>query len=567
MSALLEERPGTGATGERSRSGNALADLGRLQTKPATVAAGLFVVVLLSALIRLEGHSTWLWIDEAISVGIASQPLSDMPALLRQDGSPPLYYFVLHLWMAMVGQSEADLHALSLLFAVATVPVGYWAGHSLFNRRAGWFCALLAATSPYLTAYSREARMYTMVALLALVVVTTFLHSFAFGRRRYLPAFVTSTVLLLYTHNWALFLLLGLAAAAALCAIAAVDRRRVLTDALLSFGAVAVAFGPWVPSLAYQAAHTGAPWASVPSMRTLASAVSNALGGTKELVVLVVMAALIVGTAVLRPHRDRPWLPIVTLLVVVVVALGAAWGASQVKPSWSPRYFGVFVTPMLLVIAAMLSRDGRRGLLALVLILLLWTGSLAWVAGRRIPARPDDKSNVKWLAAQFGPLMQPGDVVASAEIEGVPLLRYYLPPGLRYATPEGMVADPRVVDWRDAFERLKAAPSQANLGPVLDGLGVGMRVFLVCPRYVPPVAAGSGQTDPALVDVVPGQDRANGVREGFSGSWYALVQGHCRSWMEQLSGDSRLRLVAGPTPPPAQERRGAAVFVMAYQRN
>jgi len=577
MSALLQERVGAGARHGEGRSGGVLADLSRLASEPAAVAAGLAAIVVLSVVIRLEGQRTWLWIDEAISVGIASQPLSDIPALLRQDGSPPLYYFVLHAWMAVVGQSEADLHALSLLFAVATVPVAYWAGRTLFSRRAGWICALLAATSPYLTAYSREARMYTMVALLALVVITTFLHSFAFYRRRYLPAFVASTVLLLYTHNWALFLLFGLAVAAALCGIVATDRRRVLTDALLAFGAVAVAFGPWLPTLAYQAAHTGAPWAPVPGARDLASAVWGVLGGTKALVVLAAMVILVVGTTVMRPSTDRWWVPVVTLLIVLVVALGSAWGASQVKPSWSPRYFGIFVTPMLLVIGAGLSRDGWRGLFALALILLLWTGSLAWIAGRRIPALPDDKSNVKSLSAQFTPLMQPGDVVASAEIEEVPLMRYYLPSGVRYATPEGLVADPRVVDWRDARQRLSTARPQATLGAILDGLAVGMRIFLVCPRYVSPVneqehqsqdaadVASPTQTNLVFGDAVPGEGRANGV-QGFSDSWYALVERHCRSWLEQLSGDNRLRLVAGPTPPSAQERRGAAVFMLAYER-
>jgi len=553
MSALLQERVGAGARHGEGRSGGVLADLSRLASEPAAVAAGLAAIVVLSVVIRLEGQRTWLWIDEAISVGIASQPLSDIPALLRQDGSPPLYYFVLHAWMAVVGQSEADLHALSLLFAVATVPVAYWAGRTLFSRRAGWICALLAATSPYLTAYSREARMYTMVALLALVVITTFLHSFPFYRRRYLPAFVASTVLLLYTHNWALFLLFGLAVAAALCGIVATDRRRVLTDALLAFGAVAVAFGPWV------------------------RAVWGVLGGTKALVVLAAMVILVVGTTVMRPSTDRWWVPVVTLLIVLVVALGSAWGASQVKSSWSPRYFGIFVTLMLLVIGAGLSRDGWRGLFALALILLLWTGSLAWIAGRRIPALPDDKSNVKSLSAQFTPLMQPGDVVASAEIEEVPLMRYYLPSGVRYATPEGLVADPRVVDWRDALQRLSTARPQATLGAILDGLAVGMRIFLVCPRYVSPVneqehqsqdaadVASPTQTNLVFGDAVPGEGRANGV-QGFSDSWYALVERHCRSWLEQLSGDNRLRLVAGPTPPSAQERRGAAVFMLAYER-
>lgn len=568
MGTLLQERSGAGAGDGEGRSGNALAEWSRLTAKPATVAAGIVALVVASVLIRLEGQSTWLWIDEAISVGIASHPLSEIPTLLRQDGSPPLYYFILHAWMAVVGDSEADLHALSLLFAVATVPVGYWAGRSLFSRRAGWLCALLAATSPYLTAYSREARMYTLVALLGLVVVTTFLHGFAFHRRRHLPAFVASTVLLLYTHNWAMFLLLGLAVAAAVCALRAPDRRRVATDALLAFGVVAVAFSPWLPTLTYQAAHTGAPWAQVPGVGDFISAVSGALGGTKVLLILSALVALVVGTTVVRPGTDRWWVPVVTLLVVLAVGLGTAWGASHVKPSWSPRYFGIFVTPMLLVIGAGLSRDGWRGLAAVVLILLLWTGSLAWVAGRRIPALPDDKSNVKWLSAQFTPLMRPGDVVASAEIEEVPLLRYYLPSGVGYATPEGMVANTRLVDWRDAFQRLSSARPQAVLSAISDGLAVGERVFLFCPRYVSPVNEQEAPSQTNLVsgDAVPGEGRANAVRAGSPNSWYALVGQHCRSWLEQLSGDSRLRLVAGPTPPAKQERRGAAVFMLAYER-
>ena len=35
-----------------------------------------------------------LWLDEALSVNIASLPLGDIPDALRQDGHPPLYYLV-----------------------------------------------------------------------------------------------------------------------------------------------------------------------------------------------------------------------------------------------------------------------------------------------------------------------------------------------------------------------------------------------------------------------------------------------------------------------------------------
>src|SRR3954469_16859720 len=46
------------------------------------------------------GHR--LWMDEGIAVGIASHPLAQIPGVLRLDGWPPLYYAVLHAWMALL---------------------------------------------------------------------------------------------------------------------------------------------------------------------------------------------------------------------------------------------------------------------------------------------------------------------------------------------------------------------------------------------------------------------------------------------------------------------------------
>ena len=94
--------------------------------------------------------------DEAITTGIASHPLSAIPGLLRHDGSPPLYYFLLHFWMQAFGASEAATHWLSLLFGLLTIPAGFWAGYSLFGRRAGLYAATLFAFSPFLTAVRRR---------------------------------------------------------------------------------------------------------------------------------------------------------------------------------------------------------------------------------------------------------------------------------------------------------------------------------------------------------------------------------------------------------------------------
>ena len=63
-------------------------------------------LVLLSVLLRTRDFGVGFWIDEGLSVGIADRPLADIPGALRLDGSPPLYYMLLHVWMQVAGSSE-----------------------------------------------------------------------------------------------------------------------------------------------------------------------------------------------------------------------------------------------------------------------------------------------------------------------------------------------------------------------------------------------------------------------------------------------------------------------------
>ena len=95
---------------------------------------------------------------------------------------------------------------LSVAIALLAVPGGLWAGWSLFGRRAGLICAALCAVNPFLTAYAQETRMYSLMLVLSLLATAAFLHVFAFGRPAYLPVFSVLLALMLYTHNWGLFL-------------------------------------------------------------------------------------------------------------------------------------------------------------------------------------------------------------------------------------------------------------------------------------------------------------------------------------------------------------------------
>jgi mannosyltransferase len=459
---------GPPAFGERLRS-------------PLAVGAAVVGLLAVSLALRLEGLGDWLWMDEGISVGISSHSPLRIPGLLVQDGSPPLYYLLLHGWMEVVGRSETQTHALSLVLALATVPLGLWAGWSLFGSRVGWIVAVLAATSPFLSFFASETRMYTLAVVLALVATAAHLHVFAFGRARYLPLFVAALALLLYTHNWGLYL--GLAAAVALvpCAYAAPDRRVLLRRAAVAFGAVTLLYLPWVPTLLSQARHTGAPWSPTPGVREAVSMLAVVLGDESErvLVALVLTAGLALVALVRRPRQPEATAAM-ALALFVGVSLAAGWAAAQVKPAWSPRYLAVLLPAVLLLAALGLARSGVAGLVALAIVLVIWIGPVGRLTGDREPLRVDNKAVDRQLAALVGPHLRPGDLVVAAQMEEVPVLRYYFGPEFRFANPAGVVADPWVVDWRDAQARMAAARPGALL-PAVDSLPVGGHVFLVCP--------------------------------------------------------------------------------------
>ncbi len=518
---------------ERARPGAAV--LHRLgAVPPGAVVAGLVVV---ATVLRLPGLGTWYWMDEGISVGIASHPLVDIPGVLVRDGSPPLYYLLLHGWMAVFGSSEVATHSLSLLFAVAIVPAAWWAGHSLFDRRVGLLAALLAATNPFLTLYARETRMYTLVALLGVLLAGSFLHVFAFGRRRYLPLFVGSLVALLYTHTWSVFAAAACVAALVPCLLARVDRRRLLGDAAIGFGAAALLFTPWLPTLVSQASHNGAPWSDRPVPREALSAVSEVLGdGHERVLVALVVAGGAAVLALVRRGRSPEGAATraMGLLIAVTVALG--WLSAQVSPAWSTRYFSVFVAPVLLLAALALARSGSAGILALVVILAVWTQPLAVLFGLKEPIEPDSKAVDRPVAAAVAPHLRPDDLVVAMQMEEVPVLHHYLPDGLRYADPDGPVADPRVADWRNALERMEATSAATDLAPLVDALPGGRRLLLVC------------QTTPDRPDR----------------PWFRLMGERCAEWKAWLSGDPRLRPL--PVPGLEQVREDLPAAVLLFEK-
>ena len=448
--------------------------LGRVRLRgperPWEVAAFVLALLLLSAFLRTRAIDAPLWADEGISQGIASHSLPGVLEALQQDGAPPLYYVLLHAWMTLFGESESSLHALSLVFALACVPAALGAGWVIFGRTAALAAATLAAVNPYLSAYAQEARMYTLLSLLGLVAAAAFVLAFVHRDRRAVVAFGAALALMAYSHNWGLFF--GAAAAATLLVLArrAPDRRALLRDGALAFGGAALLYAPWLPTLVGQAMETGAPWATPPSAAAPVQVLLALFGGAAATVLLLAGAGAGMGSLARSPHGRGA----LTLIGIAAGTLSLAWLASQVSPAWSSRYFAAVAGALLLVAAAGLAHARVLGVVALVATVALWLPQPSATA-------LTNKANADVIAAELGPRLRPGDLVLSMQPEQVPLLRYYLPAGLRFADPLGPVADPRVMDWREALEDLRRVRPAETLPPLLAGIEPGGQVLFVAP--------------------------------------------------------------------------------------
>ena len=216
-----------------------------------------------------------------------------------------------------------------------------------------------------------------------------------------------------------------------ICAGAA---RSTARDGVRLAAVLALVYLPWLPVILFQAAHTAAPWAERPSPLSLLIIPGGLFGH---------VATAAAGDRRALRRAPPPLEPASRVLLGIASATAVlAWLCSQIEPAWATRYLAVVLGPA----AARAGVRGRRAgerwtVVALVGVAVVWAMS----------GPPPTKSNVRTVSASFAPSIRPGDLVVSTQPEQVPALYRYLPAGVVYLTPMGLVSDPRQTDWRDGL--------------------------------------------------------------------------------------------------------------------
>jgi mannosyltransferase len=306
----------------------------------------LTVLVLAAAAVAVVAglSSGPLWLDEAQSVAIARLPLTELPQALREDGAPPLYYVLLHAWIAVAGDSALAVRLPSVVLAGLALVLTRRLGRRIGGPAAGRAALIVLASMPWWARYATETRMYMLVVVLVLA------GAFALSALRARPspaAFAATsacTAALLLTHYWSLFLLtvIGAAHLRGLVAGSRADRRVV---AAMAVGALA--FLPWMPSLVFQLLHTGAPWAGKPAVEALLGSPGMWTGGAelpRAVLTLAYVALAVVAVRAAGPARVAAGLVALSLLLAWLSTQGS--GGAYVS-----RYTAIVVPAVVMVLA------------------------------------------------------------------------------------------------------------------------------------------------------------------------------------------------------------------------
>jgi mannosyltransferase len=412
-----------------------------------------------------------LWLDEALSVNIAKLHLTQIPGALRHDGAPPLYYVLLHFWMRIFGQGDFAVRALSGVASVAALPFAWFAGRRLAGPRCAAAAVLVMGTSPFAIGYANAARMYALMVLWTLLGLLALVRALEQPRPSRLAAVGVMAALIIYTHYWGMYLLIAAGGwllfrawrPTATATGSEADERR---TSLLVIGAVAaggLTFVPWVPSLLYQAAHTGTPWTSPAGLGDILGILGEYAGGGPwgallglslfTMLLLGLFGRLIDGRHILLElrtrRRARPIACIfITTLVIAVIASGSSGSA------FVGRYTSVVYPLFILLVALGVSLFQDRRIMAGVLFVVCGSGLTVAFGGSNA-----NRTEAGLVADVLNQEARAGDVVVYCPDQLGPAVHRLLRPAVTELTFPRAIGPERVnwVDYRQVIQRTNVA--------------------------------------------------------------------------------------------------------------
>jgi 4-amino-4-deoxy-L-arabinose transferase-like glycosyltransferase len=265
------------------------------------------------------------------------------------------------LWRSVFPSTDLSMRLLSLAFGMASLAGIYLVGRVIAGRRVGLVAAAIAALYPHHWIYSTDLRPYAMFLAFSAFSTWAFLSVIRSGKGRHYLLLVLFTLLNLYTHYFAVFLLAAQALVFLLLLVRYSRtgrwtpgfRNRQMLYAALSLLVMVAAYAPWAGIFRRIVAESvvegrvvgaGRRVGRGVTLRIVRDSVLDALG--KGPLPVVLQGALLAWGLVDRKLREGAVLLAVTWVFPFILLL--VW-----KPAHfiAPKYF-VFAYPVTVAMVA-----------------------------------------------------------------------------------------------------------------------------------------------------------------------------------------------------------------------
>ena len=423
----------------------------------------LFIPIILAAVFfAFYGAGKSLWLDEAYSVFVSGQNLSAIVPMLRSDTHPPLYYFLLWIWIKIFGSAEFAARAFSGAFYLLSVAAIYLTGRRIYENRTGLLAAFLYALSPLATGTAQSVRMYSLLGFFSVLSLFLFARYFiqTDQRRFVFWAFVSINALGALTHIW-FFFLIAAEILAYLILIYPKSRSAAVRILLLSLAPFVVL---WLPVLLAQMRNNPIVWLQNPGFSELLTILLGFYGERIALVVYPVAALLVILSLHIwsRAQRRENLINLKQFLAdkrTLAFAL-IFWSAilipfliSQFKPVFGQTRYAIVALPaFVLLLASLLSRFVKTAWLVVFCVLMLGFVGFAFVRYHNRTEPCSDRNMTAILLADAAE----NDVLIFTSLSRLPT-EYYLRRGgaedkfVRFTFPREIESHP---GWRNEEKML-----------------------------------------------------------------------------------------------------------------
>jgi len=175
----------------------------------------LLIILLAFGLRTYQLDNSSFWLDEGLTPLRSGYSIAEILSnrITIQDGvtkdtHPPLYYLLIHFSRSLLGESDFSYRYPSVIAGVLLVPLLFQLARRIDDSKVALLAAFLAAVNPLQIWYAQEARMYTLLVLLAAAATLALWKAFSEQRLfQRLALYGLFASLAFYTHYTAIFLI------------------------------------------------------------------------------------------------------------------------------------------------------------------------------------------------------------------------------------------------------------------------------------------------------------------------------------------------------------------------